>query len=316
MGGLHKCTGWNMPMLTDSGAYQVFAMGHMSVSKEIKGSRDGWTPTLQSIKEDGARFTSYWDKSTKVLTPEKSIQIQKDLGADIILVFDECTPYNVSKEYTAGSMRRSHRWALRCIDEFKKDGEACKQVLYGIVQGSIYKDLRKESVEFNCKQPYFGIAIGGSLGNNKQMMYETVEYTMSLLNKCEKPIHLLGIGHIKDIFHGVRQGIDTFDCVNPTRIARHGCALVKPDKDKDKEYIDLTKGRYSADVTVIDPYCECPTCKKGDGYSKMYLHYLIKIKENTGGVLITIHTLMEDIRRGIKDDCLDEIEKEYLFIDE
>tara|TARA_Y100000780_G_scaffold83939_1_gene75733 strand:+ start:560 stop:1741 length:1182 start_codon:yes stop_codon:yes gene_type:complete len=317
LGGLQKMTGFNGPMLTDSGGYQVFAMGHGSVSKEIKGNKTHrFKPTLLGISEDGATFISYKTKQKISITPEKSIQIQNKLGADIILVFDECTPYNVSKEYTKKSMERSHRWSLRCIEEFKKLDDK-NQSLYGIVQGGIYDDLRKESAEFNNIQPFFGIAVGGCLGDTREIMHSTVKKTMNYLRK-DRPIHLLGIGGIYDIFNGVRCGIDTFDCVHPTRIARHGCALVKPKDYNKKENIDLSKGKYRDDLNVIDFECSCSTCKNGKGYSRAYLHYLIKTKETTYGSLIMIHNvkfmnqLMEDIRYGLEFDILDEIELEYI----
>ena len=323
MGGLHKATCWGGPMLTDSGGYQVFAMGHGSVSEEIKGKRNGWSPTLHKITEEGAVFKSYYDQSLKTLTPEKSIQIQKNLGADLIVVFDECTAFNVSKEYTESSMHRSHRWSNRSIEEYKKL-KITNQALYGIIQGGIYQDLRKISIDFNNNcQDLFGIAIGGSLGSDKQTMYRTIEYTMDKIRK-DKPIHLLGIGGIADIFHGIRQGIDTFDCVHPTRLGRHGCVLVKAkywDEDenknkKPKESIDITKSQFKKDLNVIDKECGCTTCKQG--YSRMYLNYLFKLNESLGGTLITIHNiyfmnnLMESIRESIKNDTIDQEEENWL----
>ena len=215
-------------MLTDSGGYQIFSMGHGSVSNEIKGKRNaaglGWDQTLLKIDESGATFKSYVDGSIHHLTPEKSMNIQRKLGADLIVVLDECTPFNVDKKYTADSMQRSHRWALRSLEEFLRSADG-SQALYGIVQGGIYEDLRDESCKFVNETPFFGLAIGGSLGASKKDMHNIVKYTRSKL-RDDKPIHLLGIGGIRDIFHGVRQGIDTFDCVHPTRLARHGGALV------------------------------------------------------------------------------------------
>jgi queuine tRNA-ribosyltransferase len=326
MGGLHGMMRWKRPMFSDSGGYQIFSMGYGSVhndigsKNEIKGNQNvSWKPTLKKIDDEGATFQSYFDKSTKTLTPEISIQVQRDLGADIILVFDECTPYNVTRQYTEQSMHRSHRWAIRCLDEFTKHNDGT-QALYGIVQGSVYKDLRDTSIEFNNSNDFFGVAVGGSLGDSKEMMYDTVNYVMKGLRK-DRPVHLLGIGGIGDIFNGVRAGVDTFDCVHPTRIARHGCALVKPKfwgdfKDSKKnEHADLTKNRYAID-RVIDEECECSTCK--DGYTMMYLNYLFKIGETTCGVLVTIHNvhfmnkLMERIRNAIMEDRLDEEEKSWI----
>ena len=319
MGGLHKATCWKGPMLTDSGGYQVFAMGHGSVSEEIKGKRNSWEPTLHKLTEDGAIFRSYYNNSKKKLTPEISIQIQQNLGADLIVVFDECTAFNVSKKYTEDSMHRSHRWAIRSMNEFIKLG-INNQALYGIIQGGIYNDLRKISIDFNNLQDFFGIAIGGSLGSDKQTMYRTIEYTMEHIRK-DKPIHLLGIGGIADIFHGVKNGIDTFDCVHPTRLGRHGCALVKAkywknSNKKPSESIDLTKSQFKNDLSVIDDECKCNTCS--DGYSRMYINYLLKQKETLAGTLLCIHNifymneLMESIRNGIDNDNLDEIENIWL----
>lgn len=228
MGGLQKFTNWNGPMLTDSGGYQIFSMGHGSVSNEIKGKRNvgtlGWDESLISIDENGATFKSYLDGSIHNLTPEKSIEIQRQLGADLIVVLDECTPFNVDKNYTAASMHRSHRWATRSLQEFIRT-QSGKQALYGIIQGGIYEDLRIESTDFINNLNVFGIAIGGSLGATRKDMHEIVSFTRARIRN-DKPIHLLGIGGVRDIFHGVRQGIDTFDCVHPTRLGRHGGALV------------------------------------------------------------------------------------------
>lgn len=226
MGGLQKFTGWHGPMLTDSGGYQIFSMGFGSVSSEIKGKRNvtSWDRTLIKIDENGATFRSYVDGSIHHLTPEKSIRIQKELGADLIVVLDECTPFNVDKEYTTDSMHRSHRWALRSLEEFKRLDDGT-QALYGIIQGGVYEDLRQESVDFVNNHNFFGIAIGGSLGATKRDMHEIVSYTRARIRE-DRPVHLLGIGGIRDIFHGVRLGIDTFDCVHPSRLGRHGGALV------------------------------------------------------------------------------------------
>lgn len=325
MGKLQKMTGWNKPMLTDSGGYQIFAMGHGSVAREIKGNRAfNFKPTLLKVDEEGALFTSYKDSKKILLSPEKSIQIQMNLGADIILVFDECTPYNITKEETKESMERSHRWESRSYDYFMKNRKDFSQALYGIVQGSVYEDLRKESCQFCNEMNFFGVAVGGSLGDSKEMMYKTVNTTMKFLRK-DRPVHLLGIGGIRDIFNGVRNGIDTFDCVHVTRIARHGCALVKKKEQvykddiyKIKEHIDLSKAKFKKDDRVIDENCGCETCR--NSITRSYLNFLIKSKSLTYGSLIMIHNvyfmnkLMEKIRYGIENDLLDEIEKEYIFV--
>ena len=228
MGGLQKFTGWRGPMLTDSGGYQIFSMGHGSVSSEIKGKRDtvamGWNQTLLAIDEEGATFRSYVDGAVHHLTPERSMEIQRQLGADLIVVLDECTPFNVDKAYTEASMHRSHRWALRSLNAFAKSHSG-KQALYGIIQGGIYRDLRDASAAYINEHSFFGTAIGGSLGADKQTMHDIVAYTRSRV-RDDRPVHLLGIGGVRDVFHGVRQGIDTFDCEHPTRLGRHGGVLV------------------------------------------------------------------------------------------
>eukprot|EP00611_Tribonema_gayanum_P022653 TRINITY_DN4599_c1_g1_i1.p2 TRINITY_DN4599_c1_g1~~TRINITY_DN4599_c1_g1_i1.p2 ORF type:complete len:518 (-),score=75.91 TRINITY_DN4599_c1_g1_i1:1160-2713(-) len=288
MGGLQKATNWRGPMLTDSGGYQIFSMGHGSVSDEIKGRRGATDanpnpPSLLSIGEKGARFKSYHDGSIKQLSPETSIQIQRDLGADLILVLDECTPFHVDKEYTAASTRRSHRWALRSLNEFVRTANAGaqQQALYGIIQGGVYRDLRAESAAFVNAQPFFGIAVGGSLGASAADMYRVVDMTMASVRR-DRPVHLLGIGGVADIFNGVRRGIDTFDCVHPTRLGRHGGALVRArhwsrgggEGQVPRASIQLAKGQFRGDARPIDAECGCPTCAAG--YSRAYLHHCVR----------------------------------------
>ena len=312
-GGLHKFMNWDGPMFTDSGGFQIFSLGHGSIADEIKGKRSGIS-MLVKIDEHGAIFKSYWDGSEQILTPEKSIQIQKDLGADLILAFDECTPFHRNKKYTEQSMERSHRWEKRSLDEFFRTDDN-SQAIYGIVQGGVHEDLRKRSVEFIVSHPFFGTAIGGTLGSTKTQMYEVVEMAMNGLNRS-RPIHLLGIGGISDIFKCIALGIDTFDCVHPTRIARHGSALVKAKyRDKsDREHINLKCSRYKIDDNPIEQDCDCPTCKV---FSRAYLHYLLKANELLVFQAITIHNikfmvrLMEDIRSGIVDDNLDEVKAKW-----
>lgn len=311
MGGLQKYTGWNGPMFTDSGGFQIFSLGHGSVASEIKGKRGNARPTtIKKITENGAEFRSYINGDIHVLTPEKSIEVQRQLGADLIVVLDECTPYHVDKSYTERSMHLSHRWAMRSLAEFLK-GDDGSQALYGIVQGGIYQDLRKEAASFVNDNNFFAHAIGGSLGASKSQMYDVVGTTMSLLSK-DRPVHLLGIGGIRDIFYGIRQGIDTFDCVHPTRLARHAGALVK---GQEKEHISLMNSRFKDDEGPIDENCNCTTCKS---FSRSYLHHLFKAKELLGMQAITIHNvtfmneLMKDIRIAIKEGSIDECEKSYL----
>jgi queuine tRNA-ribosyltransferase len=260
MGGLQNYSAWRGPMLTDSGGYQIFSMGHGSVSNEIKGKKgstlrcaDDIVPSLISIDEEGAKFKAYTDNSVQHLTPERAIDIQRQLGADLIVVLDECTPFNVEREYTASSMRRSHRWALRSLAEFRRNHTG-KQALYGIVQGGIYEDLRIESTDFVNTYDFFGVAIGGSLGDNRLAMHDIVSFTRSRI-RDDRPVHLLGIGGVRDIFHGVRQGIDTFDCVHPTRLGRHGGALVRA-AHWDEEVHPEAEAMLRADEDAVRRNCE------------------------------------------------------------
>tara|TARA_B110000196_G_scaffold122841_1_gene106547 strand:+ start:188 stop:1387 length:1200 start_codon:yes stop_codon:yes gene_type:complete len=317
--GLHNFMNWEGPMLTDSGGFQIFSLGHGSVADEIKGRGNAnyKKKFLLKISEEGALFKSYTDGRNHLLTPEKSIEIQRDIGADLILVFDECTPFHVDKPYTAESMNRSHRWAKRSINSFniKKTynsthGSAGPQALYGIIQGGVYEDLRDESIEFNInKKNFFGLAIGGSLGSSKEEMYNIVKYTASKL-KSAHPIHLLGIGDPSDIWSLVGYGIDTFDCVSPTRLARHGTALIRNIKGK----INIKNSKFRDSIEPIDKKCECPTCKN---YSLSYLHHLLKSEELLGLNLITGHNiyymnnLMSHIRESIANDNFEQAESDW-----
>ena len=316
MGGIHKFMGWDGPILTDSGGFQVFSLGHGSVASEIKGKRfGGRRKTLLDITEEGAEFKSYLDGKKHMLSPEKSIETQRELGTDFVVVFDECTPFHVEKSYTELSMHRSHRWEERSLAEFEKHHNGT-QALYGIVQGGVYEDLRREATDFVNSQPFFAHAVGGSLGADKEQMYEVVSYTMSLLNP-ERPVHLLGIGGVRDIFEGVQQGIDTFDCVHPTRLARHGGALIRADQDleTDKEHINLKNASFREDPEPIDATCGCETCQT---YSRSYLHYLLKAKELLAMQAITIHNvfymnrLLQAVRGAIKSDTLIEERKKWV----
>ena len=311
MGGLHGFMGWDGPMLTDSGGFQIFSMGHGSVADEIKGRRNQTrAATLSRISEEGAEFRSYLDGSKLFLSPERSIVIQRQLGADLILQLDECTPFHVDRDYTARSMALSQRWGDRCLTEFAA-GDDGRQALYGIVQGGVYPDLRHESTAYTADRPFFGTAIGGSLGADKAQMHEVVSYCRPYLHP-ERPVHLLGIGGIPDILAGVRLGIDTFDCVTPTRVARHGWALVKGHRG---ERINLRNARHRGDPAPIDESCGCETCRH---HARGYLHHLLKAGELLSVALITIHNvftmnrLMAEIRAGIADDTLDAVDRAWL----
>jgi len=318
-GGLHNFMNWNGPMLTDSGGFQIFSLGYGSVADEIKGRGNlkNRNKSLLNISEEGALFKSYVDGRNHLLSPEKSIDIQRDIGADLILVFDECTPFHVDKSYTAKSMKRSHRWSTRSINSFERkniyssnNGSAGLQALYGIIQGGIHEDLRDESIDFNLNsKSFFGLAIGGSLGSSKEEMYKVVKYTSSKL-KNNHPVHLLGIGDPSDIWNLVRWGIDTFDCVSPTRLARHGAALTKSRKGK----INLKNSEFKNKIEPIDKTCECLTCKH---YTVSYLHHLLKSQELLVLTLITGHnihfmnSLMQYIRDSINKDNFEEAENNW-----
>lgn len=321
LGGLHRFMGWDGPMLTDSGGFQIFSLGHGSVADEIKGRRSGYSSkTLLKVTEEGALFRSYLDGSMHLLTPERSIDIQRSLGADLVVVLDECTPFHVNKEYTQRSMEMSHRWAYRSLQEFERGNDG-RQALYGIVQGGVYRDLRRESCDFVNNQPFFGQAIGGSLGADKTQMKEVVALATEQLNS-ERPTHLLGIGGICDIFEGVAKGIDTFDCVHPTRLARHGGALVRPHnlpEGKGSDHINLKNGIFRESEEPIESDCPCSVCQK---YSKGYLHHLLKARELLAYQFISIHNvafmnrLMLAIRKAIQNNTLAAERKHWLLSEE
>src|SRR3954466_7337634 len=244
LGGLHRFQRWDRPIITDSGGFQVFSMGHGTVADEIKGraaqfagERSG---AILAIEEEGVRFRSYLDGSTKFMGPETSMQVQAALGSDIALVFDECTPFHGGREYTARSTERTHRWLDRCIAWHAQHGPE-GQVVYGIVQGGVEEDLRRASAQEVAARDPFGIAIGGSLGEDKAQMFTVVEWTIEELPE-HKPRHLLGIGEVDDLVRGVELRIDTFDCAMPTRIGRHGMAVVN---DPERRWrVDLAKARW------------------------------------------------------------------------
>jgi queuine tRNA-ribosyltransferase len=303
-GGLHDFMGWERPIITDSGGFQVFSMGHGTVADEVKGSgppRDRLGKVL-AIEERGVRFRSYLDGSEKFIGPETSMEIQARLGSDIALVFDECTPFHVDRDYTERSTERTHRWLERCTAWHGEHGSP-GQLVYGISQGGVYEDLRKQSTEVVAASGTPGIAIGGSLGAEKAQMYEVVEWATSVLGGAHeaKPRHLLGIGEIDDLVRGVELGIDTFDCAMPTRLGRHGVALV-PDPAK-RWRVDLTAGRFKDDHAPIMDDCPCPACALG--LSRGYLRYLVHARELTGMRLLTLHNLafvqrvMADLRDAI-----------------
>lgn len=314
MGGLHRFMGWDGPMLTDSGGFQIFSLGHGSVAEEVKGRRGSSRPkSLLKINEEGATFKSYLDGKKHTLTPERSIQVQRALGADLIVVLDECTPFHVDKSYTERSMHLSHRWAERSLAEFQRGPEGIQQ-LYGITQGGVYPDLRKSSADFVNSLPFFGHAVGGSLGADKIQMKDVVQMAMEPLDPA-RPVHLLGIGGVSDIFYGVEQGIDTFDCVHPTRLARHGGALVPAALAEGREHINLRNAQFREDPQPIDETCGCQTCQT---LSRSYLHHLLKAGELLVMNALTVHNvhfmnrLLEGIRQAIAAGTLEAERKKWL----
>jgi queuine tRNA-ribosyltransferase len=312
MGGLHEVMRWPRAIITDSGGFQVFSMGHGTVADEIKGrgaSRrkprfsEEASGALLAIEEEGVRFRSYVDGEERFLGPEGSMAVQAALGSDVALAFDECTPYHATRDYTARSTERTHRWLERCLRWHAHHGPS-DQSVYGIVQGGVYDDLRSISAQTVAAAPCAGVAIGGSLGADKQQMHEVVAFTVREIARRapDRPRHLLGIGDVDDLIAGVELGIDTFDCAIPTRLGRHGVALVA---DPDMRWrMDLTKGRHAdAPEPVLDG-CTCPAC--AGGYSRAYLHYLLRAGELTAVRLLTLHNLnyvarlMDDLRSAIK----------------
>jgi queuine tRNA-ribosyltransferase len=305
LGGLHRFMRWDRPVITDSGGFQVFSMGHGTVADEIKGrsaqsaagERAG---AIISIAEEGVTFRSYLDGSRKFLSPETSMEVQAALGSDIALVFDECTPFHGGREYTARSTERTHRWLDRCLAWHAEHGPA-GQMVYGIVQGGVEEDLRRASAQEVAARPTGGIAIGGTLGEDKAQMFEVVRWTIEELERAapERPRHLLGIGDVDDLVRGVQLGIDTFDCAMPTRIGRHGMAVVPEPASRWR--IDLAKGRYRGVDEPLLEGCPCPTCSRG--YTRGYLHYLLRAHEQTPQRLITIHNLayLQMLMAGLRD---------------
>ncbi|MBL4804232.1 MAG: tRNA guanosine(34) transglycosylase Tgt [Alphaproteobacteria bacterium] len=312
MGGLHKFMGWNGPMLTDSGGFQVFSLGEGTMANEIKGKSTGKNENrnLMKITEEGCVFKSYVDGSTIKLTPESSMEIQRKLGADLLMQFDECTPYHVDKDYTARSMEMSIRWGDRCLVEFERHDNGA-QGLYGIIQGGVYSDLRRISAEATKDRPFFGTAVGGCLGGSEEEMETVVAESLPYAHP-DRPVHFLGIGQMKDVFKFVRYGVDTFDCVIPTRLARHGTALMKGQKG---ETINLKNAKYREDETPLD---EENGVSASTDYSKAYIHHLLRAGEILGMQILaqhnvaTINRLMREVRASIKAGTLDQLEKEWL----
>ena len=309
LGGLHEFMGWRRPILTDSGGFQVFSMGHGTVAEEVKrsgGRRDSEGRVL-SIDEEGVRFRSYLDGRERFMGPETSMEVQAALGTDVALAFDECTPYHVSRDYTERSMERTHRWLERCVDWHERHADPAR-LLFGIVQGGVHEDLRRRSAETVAASPVDGIAIGGTLGRDKREMAQVVAWALESL-PAERPRHLLGIGDPDDIVRSVRAGVDSFDCATPTRLGRHGTALVPTPETRFR--LDLTSSEWSESREPIAARCPCPACRH---HTRAYLHHLARSKELTGARLVTLHNLtfvallMERLRESIRGDALDALD--------
>ena len=296
-GGLHRFMGWDRPIITDSGGFQVFSLAHGGVADEIKGRR-GSTPgsAKVDISEEGVAFQSLLDGSSRFLGPEESMGIQAALGSDIALTFDECTPAHADRDYTARSTERTHRWLDRCLAWHEREGPA-DQAVFGIVQGGVHEDLRRESAERTAAAAIDGIAIGGTLGREKEEMHGVLGFTVPLL-PGEAPRHLLGIGEVDDLLVGIGMGIDLFDCAIPTRLARHGTALAPEPGNRFR--IDLTKAAYADDDSAVVEGCACEACTR---HTRAYLHYLARNKDLTGTRLLTLHNLtyMRSVVSGARE---------------
>jgi len=286
-GGLHEFMDWPGAIITDSGGFQVFSLAHGTVADEVKGRRG--RPPLEggvlAIDEQGVRFRSYIDGDEHFLSPERSMEVQALLGSDIALVFDECTPFNADRDYTAGSMERTHRWLDRCLEWHGANGPE-RQAVYGIVQGGIHDDLRRESAAAVAAAGVDGLAIGGTLGKDKAQMREVLDMTMAALPE-DAPKHLLGIGEPDDLVDMIARGIDTFDCAVPTRLGRHGMALAPlPEK---RFRFDIRNRREATEKGPLVEGCPCPACAR---MSRGYVHYLSRAEELTGVRLVTLHNLV------------------------
>ncbi len=298
-GGLHKFMNWNRPLMTDSGGFQVFSLGFgkdlgvgkISKTNELIKVLLGQQPQNIKITDNGVWFRSPINGEKLFIGPKESIKIQEALGADIIFVFDECTPPNANYEYTKKSLEKTHRWAIECL-KIKKS----RQAIFGIIQGGKFKDLRTESAKFIADLPFDGFGIGGEFGDSKNLMIKMINRVIKELPE-NKPRHLLGIGHPEDILKIIKSGIDTFDCVMPTHYARHGIAFI------DKGRLDMNKSAFLKDKNPLDKKCGCDVCRN---YGRNYITHLLKAKEITALRLLTFHnlyffnSLVEKIRQKIR----------------
>jgi queuine tRNA-ribosyltransferase len=291
-GGIQKFNAWNKPMLTDSGGFQIFSLSD-----------------IRKISEEGAEFRSHIDGSKHFFSPEKSMQVQKDIGADIIMCFDECTPYPADYSYAKNSMELSLRWAKRCKSEFYKDNAHETQALFGIIQGAAYNDLRAKSVQEMLNINFVGYAIGGlSVGEPKEYMHAVLENTLPLIPE-DKTRYLMGVGMPEDLWEGVERGVDMFDCVIPTRNGRNGQVFTSLGK------INIRNAEYREDFSPLDPECNCPACT---GYTKAYLNHLVRAQETLYLTLLSLHNihfmvnLMTKIRKSLENDTFLKAKKEFV----
>ena len=298
-GGLHKFTNRPKPIITDSGGFQVFSLAYGSVCDELKSKgQKKYDSTVIKITEDGVVFRSYVNGDKVVLTPETSIAAQKDLGADIIVAFDELPPFHIKPDKLKLSVDRTHRWEKRSIDAHLQNPN--NQAMYAVIHGGLDKDLRKQSCEYLGSLPFDGFAIGGSLGKTREQMFELLSFVTPQLD-TSKPTHLLGIGDLKSFETCISYGIDTMDSSHPTRCARHGLLFTTHGMEK------IESAKNKSNFGPIDPKCTCKTCQN---YSAAYLHHLFKAKELCAYTLATIHNLhfmieyTKDIREKILNDKL------------
>ncbi len=287
MGGLHQFMGWDGPILTDSGGFQVFSLSDMN-----------------KIDEDGVTFKSYLDGSMHRFTPELSVKIQENLGSDIIMAFDECAdPYD--PDYSEKAMQRTHRWAERCKAAKTRDDQA----LFGIVQGGVFPELREASARFIASLDLPGNAIGGlSVGETKDEMHAMIELVNSILPH-DKPRYMMGVGTPQDLVNSIKRGIDIFDCVLPTRLARHSAAMTNNGR------MNMMNAQFARDERPISETCTCYTCQN---HSRAYIRHLIQAREMLGGTLLSIHnvhTLLElarNLRQAILEGRFDQFANQYL----
>lgn len=288
LGGLHSFMGWQHPILTDSGGFQVFSMEH-----------------LRKIDDDGVTFRSHVDGSERRLTPEKSIAVQEQLGGDITVALDVCPPYPSDYEHNRVALERTHLWAERCL----KARTRTDQMLFGVVQGGTYPDLRGESARYLMSLDFPGYAIGGlSVGEPKETMHHMLDVTIPLLPE-DKPRHLLGVGSPEDLFEGVARGIDIFDCALPTRIARNGTFFTREGR------LNIRNAKYKGDPSPVEEGCSCYACQQ---FSRAYLRHLVMVKEILGVRLATLHNLhfilnlMREIRTAILEDRFATLKEQFL----